>query len=94
MTNKGEKATPADPQNAQASFDLAGTLRGEPATMLLYEATADLPVRRGSVETPLAPAEAARIPPPPPEALLPVTWLLLSTSVGTGWPARNGSSAR
>ncbi|HVD01422.1 MAG TPA: uracil phosphoribosyltransferase [Candidatus Dormibacteraeota bacterium] len=30
-------------------------------TLLLYEATADLPVRRGSVETPLAPAPAAWI---------------------------------
>jgi len=27
-------------------------------TLLLYEATADLPVRRGTVETPLGPAEA------------------------------------
>jgi uracil phosphoribosyltransferase len=30
-------------------------------TLLLYEATADLPVRRGTVETPLAPAPAAWI---------------------------------
>jgi len=35
------------------------TLSRKLITMLLYEATADLPVRRGSVETPLAPAEAA-----------------------------------
>jgi uracil phosphoribosyltransferase len=28
-------------------------------TLLLYEATADLPVRRGTVETPLGPAEAS-----------------------------------
>lgn len=32
-------------------------------TLLLYEATADLPVRRGSVETPLAPAPAAWVEP-------------------------------
>jgi uracil phosphoribosyltransferase len=30
-------------------------------TLLLYEATADLPVRSGTVETPLAPAPAAWI---------------------------------
>lgn len=34
------------------------TLSRKVITLLLYEATADLPVRRGSVETPLGPADA------------------------------------
>src|SRR5258708_9841953 len=37
------------------------TLSRKIITLLLYEATADLPVRRGTVETPLAPAPAAWI---------------------------------
>jgi uracil phosphoribosyltransferase len=35
------------------------TLSRKVITLLLYEATADLPVRRGTVETPLGPAEAS-----------------------------------
>jgi uracil phosphoribosyltransferase len=35
------------------------TLARKVISLLLYEATADLPVRRGTVETPLGPAEAA-----------------------------------
>src|SRR3979490_1366790 len=35
------------------------TLSRKVITLLLYEATADLPVRRGTVETPLGPADAS-----------------------------------